>query len=110
LENPKLPLLIVYEMNTNPDRLASMKKKLGKLPSIVFSAFQSELDIEIKKGNIREIKVIDLIFTILALNLSMFLIGPVMKSFAGLSDEEYENMIYKRKNENVNTILRSLRP
>lgn len=110
LDNPKLPMLIAYEMNTNPDRLTSMKEKLGDLPSIVFANFQTELDTEFEKGNIRKIMVLDLIFNILALNLSVFIIGPIMKSFAGLSDEEFKILIDHRKSENVNTILRSLRP
>lgn len=109
-ENPKLPLLIAYEMNTNPDRLASMKEKLGDLPSTVFASFQSELDAEFEKGNIRKTKVIDLIFNILALNISVFIIGPIMKSFTGLSDEVFKSLVEHRKSENVNTILRSLRP
>ncbi len=110
MENPKLPLLIAYEMNTNPDRLQSMKEKLSELPTVVFTNFQAELDVEIKKGNIRETKVIDLIFNIFALNISVFLIGPIMKSFIGLSDEEFINLVNHRRTENVNIILRGLRP
>jgi TetR/AcrR family transcriptional regulator len=109
-DNPKLPLLIVYELNTNPKRLESMKEHLGDLPTKVFANFQVELDTEIEKGNIREIKVIDLIFNIISLNLSMFIIGPILKSFAGLSKVGYENLVNQRKKENVNTILKSLRP
>lgn len=109
-DNPKLPLMIAYEMNTNPERLASMKEKLGDLPSIVFSGFQQELDAENKKGNIRETRVIDLIFNILALNLSVFIIGPILRSFAGLTEEEFKDLIIHRRAENVNTILKSLRP
>lgn len=110
LNNPKLPLLIIYELNTNPSRLESMKVKLADLPAKVFADFQSLLDNEIENGNIKETTVIDLVYSILALNLSMFIIGPIMKSFAGLSDEVYENMIIQRKKENVNIILNSLRP
>lgn len=110
MENPKLPLLIAYEMNTNPKRMQSMKEKLGELPAMVFANFQAELDAEIEKGNIRETKVIDLIFNILALNLSVFIIGPIMKSFAGLSDDEFAAMVSNRRTENVNAILKNLRP
>jgi len=108
--NPKLPLFISYELNTNPARLKSMKDKLGELPAKVFENFQEELDAEIEKGNIRQIEVIDLIFNILALNIAVFIIGPVMKSFVGLSDEQFKMMINHRREENVNTILKSLRP
>lgn len=108
--NPKLPLFIAYELNTNPNRLQSMKEKLGELPAKVFENFQEELDAEIEKGAIRQITVIDLIFNILALNIAVFIIGPIMKSFVGLSDEEFKMMINHRREENVNTILKSLRP
>jgi len=108
--NPKLPLFIAYELNTNPERLQSMKEKLGELPAKVFENFREELDTEIEKGNIRQITVIDLIFNILALNIAVFVIGPIMKSFIGLTDEEFKMMRNHRREENVNTILKSLRP
>ncbi len=109
-ENPKLPMLIAYELNTNPKRLDSMKEKLGNLPAKVFANFQEELDKEIALGNIRPIKIIDLIYSMLALNISIFIIGPIMKSFVGLTDDMYENLIANRRKENVDMLLNSLRP
>ena len=108
--NPKLPLLIAYELNTNPKRLDSMKEKLGNLPAKVFANFQEELDKEVALGNIRPIKIIDLIYSMLALNISIFIIGPIMKSFVGLSDNMYENLVAHRRKENVDMLLLSLRP
>ena len=110
MKNPKFPLLFAYELNTNPKRLDAIKEKLGALPSMVFANFQEELDEEIEKGNIRKIKVIDLIFNILALNMALFIVGPILKEFSGITDEFYDGFIKHRKKENVNTILRSLRP
>jgi AcrR family transcriptional regulator len=110
MNNPKLPMLVAYELNTNPKRLEKMKEKLGDLPSIVFDSFQTELDAEIEKGNIRKMKVIDLLFTIVSLNIALFIAGPILKNFAGISDEYYEGFVKHRKKENVNTVLRSLRP
>jgi len=109
-QNPKLPLLIAYELNTNPKRLDSMKEKLGDLPAKVFMNFQEQLDKEVALGNIRQVKIIDLIYSMLALNISIFIIGPIMKSFAGLTDEMYENLIANRRKENVDLLLVSLRP
>lgn len=110
MENPKFPLLFAYELNTNPKRLEAIKEKLGNLPAMVFANFQGELDAEIEKGTIRKMKVIDLLFSIIALNMALFIIGPVLKEFSGISDEYYEGFIKHRKKENVNTILKSLRP
>ena len=110
MENPKLPLLFAYELNTNPKRLEAIKDKLGNLPAMVFSNFQAELDVEIAAGRIRKMKVIDLLFNIISLNIALFIIGPVLKEFSGISDEYYEGFIKHRKKENVNTVLRSLRP
>jgi hypothetical protein len=87
-----------------------VKEKLGELPAKVFANFQEELDLEIEKGKIRQIKVIDLIFNMIDLNISVFVIGPIMKSFVGLSDEEFKMMIAHRREENVKIILNSLRP
>lgn len=110
MKNPKLPLLFAYELNTNPKRLEAIKDKLGNLPAMVFANFQAELDVEIEHGRIRKMKVIDLLFNIIALNIALFIIGPVLKEFSGISDEYYEGFIKHRKKENVNTVLRSLRP
>lgn len=110
MKNPKLPLLFAYELNTNPKRLEAIKEKLGNLPSMFFANFQLELDREIEEGRIRKMKVIDLLFNIIALNIALFIIGPVLKEFSGISDEYYEGFIKHRKKENVNTVLRSLRP
>lgn len=108
--NPKLPMLIAYELNTNPARLEAMKNKLGDLPKIVFASFQEELENEIALGNIRPISIIDLIYSMLALNISIFLIGPIMKSFVGLSDDTYEKLVIHRRKENVDLLINSLRP
>jgi len=109
LENPKFPMLFAYEMNTNPKRLEEIKLKLGSQSASVFANLQAELDAEFEKGKIRKMKVIDLLFSIISLNMTLFIIGPVLKAFSGFSDEYYQGFVKHRKKENVNTILSSLR-
>jgi TetR/AcrR family transcriptional regulator len=110
LDSPKFPILFSYEMNTNPKRLNAVKERLGNLPSLLFADFQRELDLEIEKGNIRKMKVIDVVFSIVSLNIGLFIIGPILKEIAGIGDEYFEEFIKHRKKENVNTIIRSLKP
>jgi hypothetical protein len=110
LDSPKFPILFSYEMNTNPKRLNAVKERLGNLPGLLFADFQRELDLEIEKGNIRKMKVIDVVFSIVSLNIGLFIIGPILKELAGIGDEYFEEFIKHRKKENVNTIIRSLKP
>lgn len=109
-KNPKIPLFLVNEVITNPKRLESMKETLGALPQMVIGKFQKELDVEIEKGTIRNMSAFDLLFTIISLNVSLFLIGPLFKVISNLSDKEFEKLIESRKQEHIHIILSSIRP
>jgi AcrR family transcriptional regulator len=108
--NPKLPFLFFNELNTNILRLNLLVEKIGDLPKTIFLQMESELRVEIEKGNIRPISAMDLILTILSLNLILFLASPVLKAITGMTETEYQNLIESRKRENVTIILKSLRP
>jgi AcrR family transcriptional regulator len=108
--NPKLPFLIFNEVNTNPKRLETFKSKIRDLPKAVLLHFHHDLDEEIKKGHIRPITVLDLILTIVSLNVSLFLLNPIIKTIAGMTDVAYLQFLEHRRQENVEIVLRSLRP
>jgi AcrR family transcriptional regulator len=108
--NPKLPFLFFNELSTNPLRLNLLKEKIGDLPKSYFSLMEVELKEEIEKGTIRPVTATDLLLTILALNLVVFLAGPVMKELTGMTEPEYQTLIERRKRENVTIILKGLRP
>ncbi|MDP4228763.1 MAG: TetR/AcrR family transcriptional regulator [Bacteroidota bacterium] len=108
--NPKFPFLIINELTTNPQRVEKIKAKISQLPKAIFGQLDKELDEEIRKGNIRPIKTIDLLFSIVSLNMVLFLAKPFIKTITNISDEDYEAMVEHRKKENVLMILRSLRP
>ncbi|MEI7500291.1 MAG: TetR/AcrR family transcriptional regulator [Bacteroidota bacterium] len=108
--NPKLPFLFFNELNTNPHRLNLLKEKIGDLPKSYFIQLENELRIEIEKGVIRPMTAIDLMLTILSLNLVLFLSTPVLKVLTGMTETEFHNLIENRKRENITVILKSLRP
>ena len=110
LENPKIPLLFAHELNTNPMRLEMLKEQMGGLQQKMFDEFQEELEVEIAAGRIRKMKAIDVIFNIVSLNMALFIVGPILQSFAGISDEYYAGFMKHRKKENVHAVLMSLRP
>jgi hypothetical protein len=44
------------------------------------------------------------------MNAIMFIANPIIKALTGADEKEYEKMLGRRRKENVDAILRSLRP
>ena len=109
-ENPKIPFLFFNELLTNPSRLESLKNKISELPQSILFKIGKDLQAEIEKGTIRPINTIDLLISILSLNVTIFLITPIIKNIGDVSETEYNKIIENRKRENVLIIMRSLRP
>ena len=109
-ENPRIPFLFFNELTTHPERIDNLKQRLQEFPISVFQRLNSELKIEIENGNIRPIETIDLILSILSLNVILFLACPIVKKITGISDDDFQIMLQRRKKENVIMIINSLRP
>jgi len=110
VKNQHLPFLLLNGFNTNPKRIHSIKEQLQEGPKKAFKAFNEELTKEIAAGKVRPIEAMDLIFTILSLNLSSFLLKPVFQLVSGKTDSEYTIYLEKRKKEIVRIILNSIKP
>jgi len=108
--NPNLPFLFFNELSTNPGRLNLFKEKIGDIPKSLLFQMESDLRVEIEKGTVRPLTAIDLILTILSLNLVLFLASPVLKIITGITETQFQILVENRKRENVNIVLRSLRP
>lgn len=109
-EDPKFPLFFFSELATNSKRREIFREVLGDMPQQIIAQFQEEIEREIENGSIRPISVLDLLMTIVSLNITGFIVEPVFKILTGLSDEEYLALLENRKKENVYIILKSLKP
>jgi Transcriptional regulator len=109
-ENPQMPFLIINELITNPERLNALKAEVSPNFSAVFVQFERELAEEIRKGSIRSMTTFDFVVTMLSLNIMPFLGIPIMKVALNLDDAGARALLRKRKEENVEIVLRSLRP
>lgn len=109
-QEPKFPLFFFSELATNPKRRNMLKESLGDMPQVIVAQFQHELQTEIDKGNIRPVSVFDLLLTIVSLNITGFIVEPVFKAITKLTDKEYLALMERRKKENVDIILKSLKP
>lgn len=109
-QNPKMPFLIVSELSRQPEQLKLLRDKLHTLPEQLFVELNEELQREIASGRIREISLIDLLVSAISLNVSLFVMMPVAEKILQFTDEQREFMIAHRRAENVDFVLKSLRP
>lgn len=109
-ENPKMPLLIINELSRRTDQVSVLRERLKTIPEKVMSQLNDELLLEIEAGRVRAMSFVDLIMSIVSLNISLFLLMPIATEIMQLTEEQKQFLINHRKEEHVNIILRGLRP
>jgi len=109
-ENPKIPILILNELARQPEQIKVLRDKLHTLPEKLFALMNEELEIEIKAGRIKEIQFIDIIITIVSLNVALFTMLPVASNIIQLTEEQQKFMLAHRRSENVKVVLSYLKP
>jgi len=109
-ENPRIPALIMNELSRQPDQLMILKEKLHAIPEQLFEQLSNELQVEIKEGRVRDINAIDLIITVVSMNVALFTIFPIASKVINFNEEQIKMMLYHRREENVKVVLGYLRP
>lgn len=109
-ENPRIPALIMNELSRQPDQLLILKEKLHAIPEQLFEKLSNELQVEIKAGRVRDINAVDLIITVVSMNVALFTIFPIASKVLNFSEEQIKMLLYHRREENVNVVLGYLRP
>lgn len=109
-ENSQIPIFLVSEIGRNPKRLETLKNTLSDFPREAITAFKKELDEEIIKGTIRKTDAFELLLTIISLNVTLFLVGPIFNVISGMDEAKFKRLVAKRKKEHVRIILASIKP
>lgn len=78
-QNPKIPFLIINEITTNPQRIKALHKSIGEYPASIIRKVNEELEEAIAQGEVRPITVLDLILTVLSLNVLPQLLRPILE-------------------------------
>jgi TetR/AcrR family transcriptional regulator len=108
--NWRLPVLFLNEIATNSELIQEIVDNFSKQPFPVFAQLQKDLNEEFEKGNIRKTDAINLIFSVFSLNVMTFMLSPVFQMISKSSETDMENILEKRKLENFEIIMNSLRP
>jgi AcrR family transcriptional regulator len=108
-QNPRLVPFVVNEVMFDRGRLESLIQKLHHYPESIFAKLVPQLQEQIRNGRIRPIEPMDLIITVVSLNVAPFLIMPLVAVASGADDAELDKVYEARKQENIETIMARLR-
>lgn len=107
-QNPKLIFFIYTEIVNNDDRKKLLFNSIySKIESIV-DKLEVAMDEEIAKGIIRKVNPVDLILNIVSLNITTFIVYPIVEKYI-MDDAKMQDLLSERKENNVNFILNSLK-
>ena len=107
--NPKTPVLFFNELLTNPARLEHFKTHLAKVQHELLQKIGRAIQSEVHRGRNISVKPLDLLITIFSLNVTLFLITPLLQTGLKLSQDEINTLWDHRKRENVRIILTTIR-
>lgn len=109
-ENPRMPMLIINELSRQPEQIKILKERLHEMPEKLFSLLSKELEIEVKAGRVKNISLLDIILTVISLNLTLFTIIPIATNIIDLDEHKLKFLLAHRRAENVDIVLSYLRP
>lgn len=95
---------ILYDNNLKELLVNIIKEKAG----LLLTGLKKEIDNEVKKGAIRYIEPYDLIFSIVSLNVFVFISKPVVSGVMNFDDNQLSEFLEHRKQINVEIILNRL--
>lgn len=110
LENPNLPKLLLTELSRKKENIGILREKLKNIPEKLFAIMNTELKEEIEAKRVKDVTFIDILFVIISLNVSLFLIFPLAADLLSFNEEQRKLLINHRKTENLNVIMSYLRP
>jgi TetR/AcrR family transcriptional regulator len=94
LENPQIPIFVLQELSSNPDRMPELMKKMGINPSLAISKMEEER----KGGRIEGMDPRQLIMSILSLCIFPFAARPVVTEMLYNGDNDlYIEAMRQRK-------------
>jgi TetR/AcrR family transcriptional regulator len=106
LKNQFIPIFILHEINRHPDRLVNLMTSLGIKPKLI----TSQIEKEIKKGNLKPISAQNLIINVISLCVFPFVARPlVQRLFFENNKKAFNEFLVSRKKEVSEFIIRAIK-
>ena len=107
--NPDLPRFFIVEIYSQSERLNTAVEAIMCAAEKVIAVLQEEIDALAARGECRRVKAEMLLLDIISLDIFSFIGAPIVERvLCGLF--EHGNFLEERKRENIDTIMRKLKP
>lgn len=108
--NPELPRFMINEVLSRPDRMPKVIEQLKHHTPVVVESLQRQIDEYADRGLCRRVDAGMLMLDIVSLNIFPFSATPMVNALLGGMMEDREAFVEARKKENLETIMRKLKP
>lgn len=109
--NPYLPRFLIEEMYSGSENSKTFISQIKKHAPVLLGRLQNKIDEAVAKGECRGVSATTLMLDIVSLNVFSFVAVPIIEAALG---EEFtinsDTFLALRKKENVDTIMRKLKP
>jgi len=109
-QNPKLPHFLISEILSNKENRSLLLEILAPKITKVLGKFSEMFEEEIRKGTVRPMLFHNFMLNIVSVNISTFIIAPILKDMVAQHKNSYEDLLKERRESNVQFILNALRP
>ena len=109
-ENPRLPLFMIREVASRPERFAIIKNVISTFAGNLLIAMQRDINQAVAQGEISHIEATTLLLDMISLNVFPFIVKPVFEAATGLDLNGDSKFWELRKQENTELIMRRLTP
>lgn len=104
-ENPKLPMFVINEIASRPEKYKILQNKAESIAGEILKRLQDDIDKAVERSEIAYINARMLIMDILSLNFFAFITYPLVKPILGDIAADYNSFLAMRKAENIETIM-----
>jgi AcrR family transcriptional regulator len=104
-EEPHLPLFIIHELAQRKDAFIEELSARGDTAAML-GFFQQVVE-EGEAGTIRKVNPIHLILNAISVTVFPFIVGPLIQTMSGISEEAYQHILAERKQE-VKKVIRAI--
>lgn len=109
-ENPYLPGFLIRELNSGSPQATSILDAMRKFSSSLLSVFGDKINQAIAEGICEPVDIRMLIIDIVSLNVFPYVASPILNAALDDCMSNSEEFMEKRRKENLELILRRLKP